>query len=164
MSNVLEYDGFKAVVEFSAEDGLLVGEVLDVESVILFSAVAADDMPRAFKEAVDEYLLDCRHRGVDPEKPYSGTFNVRVGADVHRQANNAARLRNQSLNEFVRHALQTEVARNQFPYFAELQRSVSAELVTLVARDPWTTGQPESEYYEEPGLSISKPNHVERRH
>lgn len=109
--NVLEFRGFKGAVEFSADDGLLVGRILDVEALVAFSAETAAEISAAFHEAVDEYLADCERRSVEPEKPYSGSFNVRVKSDLHRRAAREARSSNESLNALVARAISSELDR-----------------------------------------------------
>jgi len=64
----------------------------------------------AFKESVDDYLVWCESEGVEPEKPYSGKFNVRLPPQLHRQMAILAKKRHMSLNSFVEKALADEVA------------------------------------------------------
>jgi predicted HicB family RNase H-like nuclease len=109
MTNKLTYKGFSASVDFSAEDEVFTGKVLDVDSLILFSATDVNGLKKEFHVAVDGYLDHCKFLGVAPEKPCKGTFNVRIGADLHRQAATMAKGMNQSLNDFVRLAVYSSV-------------------------------------------------------
>lgn len=109
MTNRLEYKGFSADIQFSLEDEALIGKVLDIDSLILFSATDIDGLKREFHQSVDEYLEHCRVAGVAPEKPCKGSFNVRIGTDLHRQAATLARSKGLSLNEFVRDAVDSKV-------------------------------------------------------
>lgn len=111
--NILEYNGFRAGVDFSADDDLLVGRILDIDALILFSAETPKEVRHAFQEAVDEYVEDCKRRNVEPEKPCKGTFNVRVGSELHRQAAFAARQAHESLNAFVTRAMWMELGRQR---------------------------------------------------
>ncbi len=55
------------------------------------------------------YLAHCRQTGKAANKPYSGSFNVRVGSELHREAAIAAREESVNLNEFVASAIKTAV-------------------------------------------------------
>ncbi|MCK0743702.1 toxin-antitoxin system HicB family antitoxin [Chromohalobacter nigrandesensis] len=41
------------------------------------------ELEAAFREAVDDYLATCEQLGEAPETPSKGSFNVRVGHDLH---------------------------------------------------------------------------------
>ena len=43
-----------------------------------------------FEGAVDDYIASCVARGIEPSKPYSGTFNVRVSPEIHSAIANLA--------------------------------------------------------------------------
>lgn len=58
-----------------------------------------------FKEAVDSYLNDCKIDGVTSIKPCKGSFNVRVGHDLHLAAAVASHRASVNLNEFMKQAL-----------------------------------------------------------
>jgi predicted HicB family RNase H-like nuclease len=107
MSNLLEYKGYQGSVEYSSEDDLLFGKVLHVDSLIQYDGKTVTQIRTAFRHAVDGYLAMCERTGRTPNKPYSGTFNVRVGPELHREAVMAAAKRKLNLNEFVRRAIQS---------------------------------------------------------
>ncbi|MBR3437695.1 MAG: type II toxin-antitoxin system HicB family antitoxin [Lachnospiraceae bacterium] len=105
MKNTLEYKGYWTVVEYSTEDRVLHGRIEGIRDVINYESDTIDGVETAFREAVDDYLLYCRDLGVDPEKPYSGSFNVRVPKEVHRAAALQAKLQGISLNQWVSNAM-----------------------------------------------------------
>jgi len=127
MKNELEYKGYKASVGFSAEDELFVGRVNDIDALIMFSGSSVDEIKAAFVSAVDDYLADCAVDGVEPEKAYKGSFNVRVGCAAHRKAVVLARSWKISLNEFVRIAIEQVVDRHQ-PGVSRMTLSARAEM------------------------------------
>ncbi|WP_345796604.1 toxin-antitoxin system HicB family antitoxin [Castellaniella sp. MT123] len=47
------------------------------------------------------HLQSCTELGVTPDQPFKGSFNVRVGGDLHQQAAYEARRRSTALNELV---------------------------------------------------------------
>jgi len=62
-----------------------------------------------FHKAVDGYLEFCAANGRAPEKPYKGSFNVRIGADLHRKLAMTASTRGISLNRLVEDAIRQQV-------------------------------------------------------
>ncbi|MDR1838643.1 MAG: type II toxin-antitoxin system HicB family antitoxin [Treponema sp.] len=52
----------------------------------------------------------CKEEGVEPEKPYSGKFNVRLSPELHRQIAILAKKKHISLNSFVEKAITDEIA------------------------------------------------------
>ena len=105
----MQYRGYRGVVIFDAEAGLLHGEVVDTRDVITFQGISVSEIQQAFKDSVDEYLAVCSERGRQPDRPYSGRIALRLPPGVHREAAVAARTRGKSLNawlaEVVRRAL-----------------------------------------------------------
>lgn len=101
MSDDLEYKGYKGSVEYSSEDRVLFGKILFIDSLLMYHGESVPELDQAFKETVDNYLRHCEKAGKEPNKPYSGTFNVRIGPELHRQAAQAAYKAGIKLNEFV---------------------------------------------------------------
>lgn len=124
----LNYKGYTAKVTFSPEDGLLVGQVCDVEALILFSAESVSEIKVEFHAAIDAYLADCAEAGIAAEKAYKGSFNVRVGGELHRRSACIARDWNLTLNEFVRIALEQAVDRHACRSPASQTKSVDTVL------------------------------------
>jgi predicted HicB family RNase H-like nuclease len=88
------------------EAGILYGEVINVRDVITFEGESVDEIQKAFRESVDDYLDFCAQRGESPEKPFSGKFVVRLPAELHREAYIQPKLKDQSLNRWVTEVLQ----------------------------------------------------------
>lgn len=109
MSDLLEYKGYQGTIEYSKADELLFGKVLHIDSLIQYDGASVPDIKTAFQDAVDGYLAFCEQTGRAPNKPYSGTFNVRIGPELHRDAVMAAGKRGTKLNEFVRDAIRAMV-------------------------------------------------------
>lgn len=107
MKNNFEHKGLTAQIEYSNEDNCFVGRVQNIEGLVMFFGNSVDELRSEFIAAVDEYIAARKAAGLPAEKSYSGTFNVRVGSDLHRKAQNAAARRKMSLNEYVRQAIQT---------------------------------------------------------
>jgi predicted HicB family RNase H-like nuclease len=109
MRHMLEYKGYPGSVEYSDEDGLFFGRVQFTRALISYEGRDAASLRRDFRRAVDDYLALCAKRGKEPEKPFKGSFNVRVGPELHRRLALAAAKRGMSLNRLVAETLK-EVA------------------------------------------------------
>lgn len=107
----LEYKGYTGSIEFSREDGLLCGKVLGIRGLISYEGRTGEELEKDFKEAVDEYLSDCREKGEEPEKPFKGSFNVRISVDLHRKAALKAMEEKMSLNTFVAESIREKIIR-----------------------------------------------------
>lgn len=88
-------------MEFSTEDGCLCGQVLYIRDTVLYHAATYPELEKAFQEAVDQYLADCEELGRDPNKPYTGSFNVRIGADRHKALASMSWKQDKSINSLV---------------------------------------------------------------
>ncbi len=106
MSDVLQYKGYAGSVEYSAEERCLHGKVLCIDSLLMYDGANVDELETAFRETVDGYLALCARKGISPNKPYSGNFNVRVPEELHRVAALEAAKRGVKLNTIVRWALE----------------------------------------------------------
>lgn len=97
MSNVLAYKGYFAPVEFNAEQHVLTGMVAGIRDVIVFEGSTAEEVEQCFHDAVDDYLEFCAEKGKEPERAFKGSFNVRTGSELHKQAALAAAKKGESL-------------------------------------------------------------------
>lgn len=128
MNEHIEYKGYKAKVTYSKEDDALVGRVMDVDALIMFAGQSIAEVKAEFHAAIDSYVEECALQGLEPEKPFKGSFNVRVGCEAHRKAAYKAKAWGISLNEFVRVAIEQAV-----------DRHVQAGGVTTVVKAPIAT-------------------------
>lgn len=111
MSDILEYKNYYAEVHFSAEDEVFHGKIVGINDLVNFEGTTVKKLKKAFYEAVDDYLDTCKELGKEPEKTYKGSFNVRIPSELHRQAARYATLKKMSLNDFVRHAIDTVLSK-----------------------------------------------------
>ena len=108
MNNTMEYKGYVGSVEFSENDGVLFGKVQGIRSLISYEGTSVAELVTDFHGAVDDYLALCAARGVEPNKPYSGTFNVRVSPEIHSAIAALAQKAGITINAFVRQVLAKE--------------------------------------------------------
>jgi predicted HicB family RNase H-like nuclease len=103
---MMEYKGYIGRVEFDDEAGVFHGEVINTRDVITFQGAAVKELRQAFHDSVEDYLAFCKQRGEHPDKPYSGQFVARIGADLHRKISMAASCAGKSLNAWVAEQLE----------------------------------------------------------
>jgi predicted HicB family RNase H-like nuclease len=107
----LEYKGYTGSIEYSPEDSLLYGKVLGIKGLISYEGETGKLLEKDFREAVDAYLADCKEAGKTPEKPFKGSFNVRIPAALHQKAALLAMEAKTSLNSFVAEAIRYRISK-----------------------------------------------------
>lgn len=112
MSKVFDYKGYQGSIEFNLNDGILFGKILFINDLVTFEAQTITELEREFHDSVDDYVDTCSRLGIEAKKPYSGTFNVRLGPDLHQKAAQAAIRGGCKLNEFVRLSVKDKVEKN----------------------------------------------------
>ena len=105
MNNTMEYKGYVGSVEFSVEDEILFGKVMGIRALISYEGKDVESLVNDFHEAVDEYLEVCEAEGIEPEKAYKGSFNVRISPELHKMAAIEALAKQMTLNSFVEKAI-----------------------------------------------------------
>jgi len=105
MSDLMEHKGYYGSVHFSAEDEVFHGRLEFIRDLVAYEGTTAKGLKKAFQEAVEDYLAFCIKQGRAPDVPLKGSFNLRTGRDLHRQAMLFAHRHGQSLNAVVTEAL-----------------------------------------------------------
>ena len=122
MSKDMSYKGFTGSCEISTADDCLHGKILFIEDILTYEGQTVAELKAAFHDAVDEYLAQCHEEGVEPNKPFSGTFNVRLGPMLHRAAAISARRQNTTLNDFVTRAVKSACDSKAAPQVQHLKQ------------------------------------------
>ncbi len=110
MKKVMEYQGYRATIEYDGDDDIFVGSVIGIADSLVFHGNSVDELRNMFHQSVDNYLIHCKEIGKEPEKEYKGTFNVRVTPELHRRIAIGAAEEKMTLNQFVIKALEQAVA------------------------------------------------------
>lgn len=103
---MLKYKGYTGYVEFDDEARIFHGEVLDLRDVITFQGKSVEEIERAFRDSVDDYLEFCKQRGEEPDKPFSGRLMLRLPPHLHRKAYVNAKREGKSLNQWIEEKLE----------------------------------------------------------
>jgi predicted HicB family RNase H-like nuclease len=106
VNDVMEYKGYVGSVHYSDEDEVFHGKLEGIRDLFTYEATDVAGLKSSFRDAVDDYLETCRTHGKTPEVPYKGTFNVRVGRELHKHAAVCAAAEDKTLNAVVTEALE----------------------------------------------------------
>lgn len=107
---MLEYKGYHAKIHFDDVDNIFVGEVFGISDSLNFHGSSINELTEMFHQSVDNYLDNCRKIGKAPEKEYKGSLNIRLSADLHRQAALEAARQGISLNQLISRSLASALA------------------------------------------------------
>ena len=107
----LEYKGYTGSIEYSSEDNLLFGKVLGISGLISYEGRTGQELEKDFKNALEDYFDACKESEKIPEKPFKGSFNVRISPDMHQKAVLLARENKMSLNSFIAESLRDAINR-----------------------------------------------------
>lgn len=109
-AKLMHYRGYRGTVEYSLPDNLLFGKVLGIKGLILYQGSTIQGLRADFHAMVDDYLTECKQKGIKPEKEYKGTFNVRIEPKLHAKLETYAAANHQSLNRTVEQAIEAFLA------------------------------------------------------
>lgn len=107
--NTMSHKGYTARVELDDRDGIFVGRLLGIRTIISFHGETVAELRAEFVKAVDDYLAECAELGVNPEKPASGKLLLRVPPEVHTKALVVAQAAGKSLNQWATEVLQRAI-------------------------------------------------------
>lgn len=75
---LLHYRGYTARPEYSAEDRIFYGKILEISDLVDFQAESTQDLQDEFQKAVDGYLVFCEKIGKEPQKGNAGVKMVTI--------------------------------------------------------------------------------------
>ena len=101
----MKYKGYIAAINYDDDDKIFWGEVIGTKDIISFHGSSVTELEDRFHIYIDEYIDTCEKQGIDPEKNYSGNFNIRIEPNEHKIAAMCAALENISLNQYVGKAI-----------------------------------------------------------
>ena len=112
-NTLLKYKGYLGSVDFDLGAGVLYGKIQFINDTVTYEALSLPELQDEFEVAVKDYLETCSLIGKEPQKTYSGTFNVRVGEDLHRESVICSTKNGVNLNEFCRAAIAEKINANK---------------------------------------------------
>ena len=102
----LKHKGYSGTVEFSEEDNCLFGKIIGMnKNVITYEGKTVEELKADFEAGIDLYLESCKERGIKPQKPYSGSLNIRIPSEIHSQLALKAQMTGRSINAIIKDLL-----------------------------------------------------------
>ena len=99
--NTLTYKGYQGRFEYDSNADIFHGEVLHLTDVVTFQGRSIDELKQTLADSVEDYLALCSEVGKEPEKPFSGRFNIRISPELHQKIAKKAADAGVSLNNWV---------------------------------------------------------------
>lgn len=143
MSNDFNYKGYSGSCVASIEDECLHGRILFIDDLITYEGNTVSELCMSFEEAVDGYINYCKETGMPANNPYSGSFNIRPGPELHKLAVQCAVSTGVKLNEFVRAAIlnavnltlaQHKVKSNEYELAISTPEQISLEILNFIIK------------------------------
>jgi len=110
-NNTMKYKGYTALIEFSDEDGCLVGKVIGINDVVVFDGNTVEEIRTVFHEMIDHYIWACAEAGREPNKPASEIM-VPVSPELYAKVSRRAEYDGVPVQKAMETALQKFVAHN----------------------------------------------------
>jgi predicted HicB family RNase H-like nuclease len=105
-NNLMRYKNYHGSVNYSDDDGVLYGKLEGIRDLVSYEGRDVESLRKAFKDAVDDYLDTCRETDREPERPFKGSFNIRVSPEIHRMVAFKAMEKGITLNKYVSEILE----------------------------------------------------------
>ena len=97
-------------MEYDSDAKIFHGDVVNTRDVFSFQGKTVDEIDNEFRASIDDYIDWCKAEGADPEKPYSGKFNLRLSPEFHKEVAITAKKLRMSINNFFEKAIKDELA------------------------------------------------------
>ena len=107
--NTLSYKGYIGSVAFSEKDNVFFGKVEGINGLVNFEGESVKELTEAFHEAVDDYLKYCQEEGIEPNKSYSGSLNIRISPEIHSKIAMLAREAGITINGYIKKTLEDQL-------------------------------------------------------
>ena len=122
MENYFKYKGYYGSADVNVKSGILQGEILFMQDIIVYEAQNITELSKEFKAAVDDYLDTCKTLGQEPQIPFDGVVSVDMGEELHREVATKAQLESKSVNVLIKEAITDSLYKsvNQQKYHHEV--------------------------------------------
>ncbi|MEW6668084.1 MAG: type II toxin-antitoxin system HicB family antitoxin [Thermodesulfobacteriota bacterium] len=112
MINVMEIDGYKAVIKYDPEITMFRGEFIGLNGAADFYATTVEGLREEGQKSLKVFLEMCAEDGVNPLREFTGRFNLRIPPELHERIATLAEASGKSINAWMVEALGHEAARN----------------------------------------------------
>ena len=80
----MEYKGYIAKIEYDPDIKLFCGTVINATPNTFYGA-SVEGLEKEFAFTMEEYFKFCGEKGIEPRKPFSGKFNLRINNELNEQ-------------------------------------------------------------------------------
>jgi len=94
-------DGYQAIIEYDRDTNKLQGRFVGLNGSAEFYSRDVEHLRAEGAVALRMFFDRCEALGIEPEKQYSGKFNVRITPHLHARVSAAAAADGKSLNQWV---------------------------------------------------------------
>lgn len=94
-------DGYQSVISYDPDLEMFRGEFVGLNGGVDFYAKDAEGLKREASISLKVFLKACAEDGVEPRRPYSGKFVLRLDSKTHEAAIAAAFAEGKSLNQWA---------------------------------------------------------------
>lgn len=109
MTGMIEIDGNLAVLTVDVSGGKIRGEFSGLHGGADFYASSVEALESEGRTSLRVFMELCREKGIEPFRPFSGRFNLRLDPKTHEAAVVAAAAERKSLNEWIAEAIRNAV-------------------------------------------------------
>ena len=105
MIDMMEYKGYLGSVHYSDDDQCFYGKIEHIRDLISYEGRDVASIRKSFEDSVNDYLKTCKAKHKVPDKPFKGSFNVRISKELHKNTALLASKKGLNLNDVVKVAL-----------------------------------------------------------
>ena len=106
MKDMMNHKGYWGSVHFNDEDDVFYGRIEFIRALVSYEGTDVGSLRQAFREAVDDYLKACEAQHRLPEKPFKGSFNIRISPQLHQRIAARAANKGMSINGYIAEILE----------------------------------------------------------
>jgi predicted HicB family RNase H-like nuclease len=113
MKDMMKYKSYYGSVHYNDDDKVFYGKVEFIRALVSYEGTDVKLLRKAFEEAVDDYLQTCKEQGKEPERPFKGSFNIRIGTNLHQRIAVEAMKKGITLNKYIVTVLEKEAEKRK---------------------------------------------------
>ncbi len=107
--NIMEVEGYKAKIEYDPELDQFRGEILGLNGSADFYGKSPSALRKEFKKSLKVFLEVCEEKQINPNREFSGKFNLRIPPKLHGEIAARASAEDKSINQWVTEMLKHSV-------------------------------------------------------
>lgn len=106
---MLNYKGYVGEAVYDDEIGRFAGRIANAKAIGTFYGETVQDLESEFRHTIDYYLDLCQRKNIEPEKPYSGHFDLHLTPELHRKIYIASSDEGKSIDAWIKEKLESIV-------------------------------------------------------